>query len=307
MPENGNSDPITAGIRRTLEYFELFNYPLLPAEIHRFHPLDCSVEEILTTLEIMQTGGTVFCSRDGFYTISKHESWSDKRTAGNIRAQALLSRSGRFTRIISSFPFVDAIAISGSLSKFYAGKNADIDYFIITARNRLWIARSLLHLFKKLTFIAGYQHYFCMNYFIDTEAFVLTDKNIYTAIELATMIPVYGQDKVVGMMKLNTWLRDYLPNDTGSLNPDYLESARPERIKHLAERVINTLNPEKLNIFLMRLTDRKWRAKWSRKGFPMADYNRAFHTSLHISKNHPADFQKRILLALGDNAGLTAN
>ncbi|MDP1623013.1 MAG: hypothetical protein Q8M08_11825 [Bacteroidales bacterium] len=293
-----NSEPIAAEIRRTLEYFGIFRYPLLPAEIHRFLSFRCGVEDILSSLEIMKTNGQVVCSRQGFYSAGGTEAWSSERVAGNQRAMAMLSRSAGFTRIISSFPFVDSVAISGSLSKYYAGENDDIDYFIITARNRMWIARSLLHLFKKLTFIPGYQHYFCMNYFIDDENMAMEDKNIYTAIELATLIPVYNPEKIARLKLRNSWLREYLPNETPHQDEAYLRPAGKEIAKHMAERAINLFLPEKVNNLLMRLTDLKWRRKWRRKGFPMEDYDRAFQTTLHISKNHPADFQKRILSAM---------
>jgi hypothetical protein len=298
---NENNDPIASGILRTLKYFGLFKYPLSPREIHRFHPFRCTLEETEASLADLKKGDRVVSSVEGFYSIAKHEGWSAEREAGNKRALAMLSRSIRYTRIISSFPFVDAIAISGSLSKYYAGKDADIDYFIITDRNRLWLARSLLHLFKKLTFIPGYQHYFCMNYFVDTDALEMTDKNIYTAIELATLIPVYNQERITTLIEVNSWLSEFLPNMTHFQDITYLQPAGKGLIKRLAERMINLLVPEQLNLFFMRLTDRKWRKKWRRKGFPMEDYDQAFHTSLHVSKNHPADFQKRILSALENN------
>ncbi|MCX6304210.1 MAG: hypothetical protein NT040_04520 [Bacteroidetes bacterium] len=305
MPADEYREAIASGILEILGYFGLFRYPLLPAEIHRFSLCRCTPEETMNTLDGMTARGEVVRSPEGFYSIGVHEDWSFGRIAGNRRAGAILSRSMRFTRIIRSFPFVDAIAISGSLSKYYAGEDADTDYFIITEKNRMWIARSLLHIFKKLTFIPGYQHWFCMNYFIDTEALVMADHNVYTAIELATLIPVYNKERISQLKSANTWIEAFLPNETNSQDLAYLESAGKQRARHLAERTISLLCPERLNAFLMRLTDRKWRKKWRRRGFPMADYERAFHTSLHVSKNHPADFQKRILSALETKTELT--
>ena len=57
--------------------------------------------------------------------------------------------------------------MSGSLSKHFADEKSDIDFFIITSANRLWIARTCMHLFKKVSYIAGKQHWFCMNYYVD--------------------------------------------------------------------------------------------------------------------------------------------
>jgi hypothetical protein len=48
----------------------------------------------------------------------------------------------------------------------------------------------------------------------------------------------------------------------------------------------------------MKLTDRKWRRKWKRKGFDMDQYEKAFLTTVHISKNHPMDYENKVLTDL---------
>jgi hypothetical protein len=305
MADAENTGPVAAGILTTLTYFGIFRYPLSCAEIHRFLPCRCTFSEMMESLAVMKDNGNVTCSAAGFYSVEKHDEWSDNRLTGNKKALAMLARSSRFTKVIRSFPFVRAIAISGSLSKYFAGKEADIDFFIITGKNRLWLSRSLLHLFKKLTFAAGYQHFFCMNYFVDTDALSIPDRNIYTAIELATLIPVYNHGMISSMKDENTWLAQFLPNEPLGQDLTYLVPTGREPVKKLIEGIINLYQPEKLNLMLMRLTDRKWRKKWSRRGFPMKDYDRAFHTSLHVSKNHPADFQKSILQALETKPGIS--
>src|SRR6266478_4413244 len=96
-------------------------------------------------------------------------------------------------RFLSRFPYVTGVGISGSLSKMDAREKADFDFFIVTKANRLWIARTIMHLFKKLTFITGKQHLYCMNYYLDEKALQLRDQNIYTAVEAITLIPVSGK------------------------------------------------------------------------------------------------------------------
>jgi len=298
MSNAETNDSIPAGILLTLKYFGIFSYPLHPAEIHRFHSHSCSLKAVETSLALLNSEGRVTVSPEGFYSLAGGENWSAARKAGNKKALEILARAGRYTRIIKSFPFVEAVAISGSLSKYFAGEDADIDYFIIARRNRLWIARSLLHMFKKLTFLNGSQHCFCMNYFLDEEALELTDKNLYTAIELVTLIPVYNAEKISALKNVNNWTCNFLPNATQEQDLKYLQETRRGLIKKMAEWMLNLLWPEKVNRFLMRFTDQKWRKKWQKKGFPMEEYDQAFFTSLHVSKNHPANFQKRILSAL---------
>ena len=283
------------------QYFVIFQYPLTAHEIHQFFPVRANPGEITRALEELTSEGKIY-SADGYYLPENNVSWIQERHASNKRAYDLLARSGKYVRLIASCPFVRGIAISGSLSKFSATDNPDIDYFIITGSDRLWIARSLLHLFKKLTFITGHQHYFCMNYFVDMKALEITHTNRYSAIEMATLLPVYNASLIGQLYRENLWIHDYLPNHAGPDCLDYLITERRFHLKKIMERMINLFLPGRLNGFLMRLTDKKWRRKWEKAAYPMEEYDRAFMTSLHISKNHPADYEKKVLTTLGGDA-----
>ncbi len=282
----------------TLEYFGLFKYPLTMDEIHRFMGEKIEYTLLVTCIEDLVEDGSINLSEDGYYSVGLNPDWSKERMAGNRRAQELLIASGKYVRKISSFPFVSSVAISGSLSKYYADEDADIDYFIITKTNRLWISRTLLHFFKKLTFIRGNEHYYCMNYFIDESALEIDQKNIYSAIETVTLIPVYNDDLIHTLKLNNTWLRDFLPNETYTEDLAYILKPRKQYIKTFFESLINIFNPKGLNGTLMNITDRKWRKKWKKKSYPMDNYDQAFYTTLNISKNHPDNYQSQILTAI---------
>lgn len=287
------------GCLLTLQYFGVFRYPLTLQEIHQFNRSSASLEEVRATLNELLMEAEIFRSGN-YYLIRDEETWVPWREKGNERAFRLLGRSGKFVSIIASFPFVRGIAISGSLSKFFASENPDIDYFIVTAPNRLWIARTLLHLFKKFTFLTGHQHYFCMNYFVDTLALEISHPNIYSAIEVVTLLPVFNETVIMEFYRANGWSAEYLPNHPGIRNMDYLVKERPRPVKRILEGMMRFCFPDRLNRALMKLTDRKWRRKWRKKGFPQEDYDQAFLTELHISKNHPVDYQKKVLKSMSE-------
>jgi hypothetical protein len=205
-----------------------------------------------------------------------------------------LPKARRAAKFISLFPFVKFVGISGSLSKGYADERTDFDFFIVTAANTLWICRTLLHLTKKMSYLVGKQHWMCMNYFIDEQKLELEEKNIFTQIELSTLVPVYNQDMYRSILLSN---KNNLPNlEYLGLNPDEdMQDAMPSFKKEK-----NTWwRP--LNLWLMKLTDKKWRRKWQKKGYPMSDYALAFKTTPYISKNHPKNYQKTILKQLQTN------
>jgi len=84
-----------------------------------------------------------------FYCLFNNYALAERRKKGNDAAAKLLKKADKAANFIAAFPFVKGVAISGSLSKKFADEDADIDFFIITAANRLWLARTFLHLFLK--------------------------------------------------------------------------------------------------------------------------------------------------------------
>ena len=138
-----------------------------------------------------------------------------------------------------------------------------------------------------------------MNYFIDTHNLEIAEKNRFTAIELSSLIPVCGYDIYNQLRAANNWADSFFPNEYVGFNDEVQTIFDKKSItKTILEFIGNYLFPKRLNRKMMELTDRKWKRKWSLKNYPMEDYNVAFKTTLHISKNHPANHQKRILNAL---------
>jgi hypothetical protein len=287
------------GCLLALQYFGIFRYPLKIEEILVFNPVKATMKETRSALDQLMAEGTIY-QRGPFFLPVKDEEWVPERIIANENACYLLEKSGKYVSIIASFPFVRGIAISGSLSKFCASTQPDIDYFIITEADKLWITRTLLHLFKKLTFVTGHQHYFCMNYFVDTNALTITHPNLYSAIEAATLLPVYHATVIDQFYNENDWIDQYLPNHPGPVNLTYLRKNKKQPVKKAIEGIAGIFFPGKVNYFLMKLTDRKWRSKWKRAGYPEVDYDRAFMTSIHISKNHPVDYEKKVLASIAE-------
>jgi hypothetical protein len=115
---------------------------------------------------------------------------------------------------------------------------------------------------------------------------------------------VYNAPLVARLKQINAWTAEHLPNYPQEQDTNYIPATPKQYGKRMAQWLLNRMAPGAFNRFLMRLTDRKWRAKWQRKGFPMNEYDEAFYTTLHVSKNHPANFQRRILQALETNTEL---
>jgi hypothetical protein len=278
------------GVIRTLLYFDIFHYPLTSDEIINFHPYLLQQEAIDNTLTHLQNQSLLF-KHENFYSLQSGSTSVTQRKAGNELAKKKLKTAQRFSRLISFFPFVRGVMLSGSLSKNYMDNASDIDYFIITAPKRLWLVRGMLALFKRV-FLFNSHKYFCTNYFIDTESLEIEEKNLYTAMETATLIPVYGKSLYKKFMAANAWTKTYLPNQINNRSVFIRETSI--WLKTLLEFFFNGKLGETADLFLMNLAVKRWKKKFGAT-YTQAELALAFKSARNVSKHHPQFFQKQVL------------
>lgn len=283
---------INKNILATLAYFDMFNYPLTRAEIFLFLQQKHSHQDFDAALKYLVASQSVY-KFDCFYSIKNDLALVSRRVEGNQKAAELLKTARRVSELLICFPYVRGIAISGSLSKNYADADSDIDLFIITAKNRLWIARTLMHGFKKLTFLFNKQHYFCMNYYVDEQQLQISEKNIYTATEVVTLIPLQGDTCFEQFFAANSWAQDYLPN-----NYLRLSSAQPIKNKtgkQLIEFLLNNKLGDLADKALMKITGKRWNKKTVQKRLNMHGVILSMSAGEHCAKPDPVEFQKNLI------------
>lgn len=290
---------------RLLSYYHIFHHPLTVREItERVQVKGIDRSEIEKTLESLVNTDAI-CEYGGYYFLNDSQSIVKRRQDGEGRAKRLMQTAHRMSKIIYAFPFVRAVLISGSLSKGSVPEDADIDYFIITKKNRLWIARTLLVLFKR-AFLLGSKKYFCVNYFVDEDHLEIPDKNIFTATEVTTLIPLKGKELCQKFAETNAWYRELYPN-ISLRTPDQ----EPKRfIKGVSRYVLEPLFfhalAERLEKFFMRKTYARWMSMYG-GGYSDKEFELAFRTHRGTSKNHDKNYQKRVLTAVEENTQRTIN
>ncbi|MBC7872859.1 MAG: hypothetical protein H7Y01_02625 [Ferruginibacter sp.] len=280
------------GILKTLAYFDIFHYPLTAAEIMQFMDRTVDQEALLQRLSQLRVEKKIF-QYHGFYSLQNNPLLAHRRRQGNQTAEKLLVKALKIGRFLYQFPFVRAIGVSGSLSKNYADEKADIDFFIITKANRVWIARTLMHLYKKFTFLTGKQHFHCMNYYIDEKAFLLEEQTIFTAIELKTLLPVSGQQTMELFFETNKWANAWLPSCP------YRRQERKDPgsswLKKIGEWLLNGRPGNYAENYLLGLTQQRWKrkeekGKRNKKGQPMG-----LITGKHFARSNPGAFREKVL------------
>lgn len=129
-------------IIRTVAFFDLFDYPLTAYEIHKDLGRHLKLTEIIKVLDQEVNRETGFIRmKNGFYFLNGRVKIVNVRSRRYNYAVRKIKIARRFARVFSFCPFVRAVALANSLGAHNLRDESDIDFFIITAPNRLWLSR----------------------------------------------------------------------------------------------------------------------------------------------------------------------
>ena len=288
---------IQKAIIRTLAYFDIFDYPLKFDEVHRFLFFErCSVFDLKGEADALVKSGKIFKIGDFLLLKNSHESIAKRH--GGMRKALRMWKVARFmSHVIKRFPYVKAVFVSGALAKLCVDKDTDIDFFIVTEPKRLWLCRTLMIAFKKV-FLLNRKKFFCVNYFITSDHLEIEDKNIFTAVEIATLKPVFGINTYFEFMHKNSWIKNYLPNFRNEKLELKPISERKSVVQALVEKTAGLMNGrkailDKIDGYLMK----KWSWVWKVRYPELTDEQRdlMFRCRPYVSKAHPGDFQTFVL------------
>ena len=139
----------------------------------------------------------------------------------------------RAAKLLAKIPSIKMVAVTGNLAMENATKESDIDLMIVTDANTLWLSRLLALILLAMFRIpfrragrAKEQDRLCLNLWLD-ETVLIWDKdnrNIYTAHELAQVIPLVNKNQTYEkLLLINRWILKYWPNSVKLLPKKRIE------------------------------------------------------------------------------------
>lgn len=208
-------------ILKTLAYGDIFDYPLKAWEIHKWLiGKKASLRQVEKTLKKLYQVSRIKY-QGGYYFLPKRETLVRKRLERQRQSERYLFQSKFIAQLFKLIPWVKLMGISGSLAMENSTKKDDIDLFIITLKDRLWLTRILLlgvvdllgrrrKRGDKLTKIAGK---ICINTLLSEDSLAQKDKNIYLAHEVLQMKVLWQRIGIYQKyLEDNSWAFKYLPN-----------------------------------------------------------------------------------------------
>ncbi len=226
-------------ILRTLIYADIFDYPLKAWEIHKWliHSKVCSLPEVDRVLKKLVRQRRVL-EKEGYYVLNGRRGLFRKRMDKVASSKHYLQEARLICRIFKVIPWIKLVGISGNLAMENAGQEDDIDLFVVTAKNRLWLTRILMLTIltllekrrKKGESIKKAAGKFCLNLLLEEDQLEQERKDLYTAHEVLQMLPLWERNNAYGgFLGANEWVFKYLPNWVSGMNQEQIkEKTRSE-------------------------------------------------------------------------------
>ncbi|MBP9691288.1 hypothetical protein KBD81_04380 [Candidatus Woesebacteria bacterium] len=201
-------------ILHTLTYFELFRYPPTFKELVTYSSIGCSDSEVQACVKNLVSRKRVIVQGERVAMKAQTHSVFDRNSQiSSSRIREFEALSPWFTWI----PMVSYVGISGSLSMHDADFEADIDIFLITAPNAVWITRSILLTITRTASLFGNNtaRMLCWNIMIEESDLSLPPqkRNEYTAHEILQLHTVFQRHHMYSrLLHANSWITQIFPN-----------------------------------------------------------------------------------------------
>ena len=201
---------IEEAVLQTVLYADIFDYPLTPAEIHYYLiSTSASAAQVSAVIEDSAWLRARLSLTHGVVTVNGREAIAAVREARGHSSAQLWPLARRWAAVIDSLPFVRMVAVTGALAVDNAPAGDDIDFLIVTAPGRVWLARALAVGVVRGARLFGVG--LCPNYVLAHSALSQQKRNLFIAHDLAQMVPLSGPAVYAEMRAANAWAQGYLP------------------------------------------------------------------------------------------------
>ncbi|HKB88146.1 MAG TPA: nucleotidyltransferase domain-containing protein [Patescibacteria group bacterium] len=199
--------------KASILYHNLFDYPLSFSDLIKWKSGN--------KVEVTKARNQVTNKR-GFYFLEGREGLIYKRLLRKRVSDKKMKIAKASAKIFALIPTIKMVAVTGSLAMENAAEESDIDLMMVTKKGTLWITRLLTYLLTYLFNLSirkpsdnNQKDKFCLNIWLDETDLLWSkkDRNVYTAHEIAQIIPLVNKDKTYEkFLHKNKWLLDYWPN-----------------------------------------------------------------------------------------------
>lgn len=280
----------------TICYFDVFDYPLTSFEVWNYlFAYRATLDRVILELDELIRHGKIEM-KNGFYFLPERSNLVELRQKKYDISEKYWNRAILAAKILSYIPFIKMVAIVNSLAFFNCDEKSDIDFLVISQKEKIWTVRFLstvlMHFFGLRRHNKKIAKRICLSFYLSEDKlnvdYIARDKmGFFVAFWAAQAAPIlsYGQ-AFENFRSANSWAHQYLPNCGRNITDYYINFKLPPGAKNL-RKVLQFLSKAKIvERVLKNIQIKKIKSSQKKWGDPKSVlYND------EILKFHPVDLR----------------
>lgn len=251
------SHSLDSAILTTLAYSAVFRYPLSLSQLwlRLLGHTSATLTDFFDAVARLERAG-IISSVAPVVTLKNMNTFSVEERYNRIStATEKMATLQKLVRTAQLCPWIQAVGITGSVAVANAVPEDDIDIFIITQQNRLWVTRLYMEVITRILGTVRPRekevpNSWCMNLWMESNATALqpNERSLYTAYEVVQVSWIYSEKQAArNFLRSNAWVLQVLPRSWN----EAMRAACTES------------QPSVLYVFIFQL----WAAVWFLPGF----------------------------------------
>ena len=211
---------IKKAVLETIVFFDIFDFPLTHFEIWKYAEVECELNDVAKILSDSSLA-EVLGEKNGLYFLKGRDEIYITRMKRYAYSFKKFKRALFVAKIFRWLPWIKMIAVGNVIGGNNTKADSDIDLFIVTQANRIWLARLGCVLITEILRLRpkgkNVKDKICLSFFIseanlDLQSVVL-DNDYYFRYWLAELTPIFIKEDVYKkFITANQWFLEKMPN-----------------------------------------------------------------------------------------------
>ena len=203
------SSRLETAILLTVLYSDLFDHALTDHELGSYLVAPADPGQVRDAIEDLARAGSIERS-DGHVVWRGRLALIPLRRERRDRSLLLFGQAREVADRLRQIPFLRMVGVCGSLAVENVPEDGDIDLFLVTENDRLWIVQWRAMSSRRRAARRGID--ICPNYLISLANLEVKRRDLHTAREIAHVVPLWGEQVYDRFLEANSWVFEMLPN-----------------------------------------------------------------------------------------------
>jgi hypothetical protein len=249
-------------VLKTIIFFDLFSYPLTNWEIWQYLNLEISLSNLEKEVADLVLNNSLE-EKDGFYFLPGKQDLINIRKERYNFANYKIKLAKRAAKVFKWLPSVKLVAVANLIGHHNLRNESDIDIFIVSSPNRLWLTRlfctGLMKIARQRPTKVCKRNKMCLSFYAASDGLAMESLRFkpndpYFDHWFLGLHPVYDNDKYLSYLRFkNPWLKKSFPNSMllkENFSGDFFSSNWLDRFLYHGANWLNGL-AKKIQVIIM--------------------------------------------------------